>query len=203
MKQRGPTSGYIGGEDVRAGISEDMEEKIVTQTTSPLIVGIDPGVTGAIAVIDGQGKLLEVIDCEAIEQAKKGRRRLDLHHFAWTIKQISADWIMPALIVLEVQQSMHKQGVASTFTTGYGYGGMLGILTALDQPYCVVRPNDWKVFFRLGSASKAQSREMVMARFPGQADQFKRVKDHNRAEAVLIALWGLKNNGQPKEYVRI
>ncbi len=186
-----------------AGIPEDMEEKIVTQITGPLIVGIDPGVTGAIAMIDGQGKLLEVIDVEAIEQAKKGRRRLDLHHFAWAIRQISADWIMPHLIVIEVQHSMHNQGMVSTFTNGYGYGGMLGILTALDQPYCVVRPNDWKVFFRLSSASKAQSREMVMARFPGQADQFKRVKDHNRAEAVLIALWGLKYNGQAKEDVSI
>ena len=98
-------------------------------------------------------------------------------------------------VCIEKQQSMPGQGVSSTFSTGYGFGLWIGILAALGISYTVVRPQTWKREMLRDMAGdtmstgngKAAARLRAMQLFPSASDQLTRVKDHGRADALLIA----------------
>ena len=60
--------------------------------------------------------------------------------------------------VVERQQSMPKQGVASSFKTGVGYGIIIGVLAALDIPAYFLSPTQWKKMLHL-SKDKEVSRQ--------------------------------------------
>jgi crossover junction endodeoxyribonuclease RuvC len=67
------------------------------------------------------------------------------------------------------------------------------VLAALQVPYQLVTPNEWKRSFRLGP-SKAEARIAAARLFPGSARYFARVRDEGRAEAALIALFGAQQS---------
>jgi crossover junction endodeoxyribonuclease RuvC len=92
---------------------------------------------------------------------------------------------------LERVASMPKQGVASTFRFGRAFGTAIGVIGALKVPLIMVAPAKWKVHFRL-SADKEQSRALALRLFPACAEQFQRKRDHNRAEASLLALYAAR-----------
>jgi hypothetical protein len=87
---------------------------------------------------------------------------------------------------------MPKQGVSSTFCTGYGYGLWIGIITALGLPWTAVRANTWKkaMLAGLDKSDKNVSRVAAVRMFPQLAADLSRVSDHGRAEALLIAAYG-------------
>ena len=87
---------------------------------------------------------------------------------------------------------MPGQGTRSMFTVGLGYGVWLGIITALALPYTSVRPSVWKRSLALGK-DKEVSRLRAMQLYPG-AD-LRRKRDHGRAEALLLASYGLRGTG--------
>jgi crossover junction endodeoxyribonuclease RuvC len=80
-------------------------------------------------------------------------------------------------------------GIAASFRFGVAYGAVLGILGALTVPFHLVSPTVWKKHFHL-SKDKDASRALALRRFPACAQHFERKKDHNRAEAALLALYG-------------
>ena len=84
---------------------------------------------------------------------------------------------------------MPGQGPRSMFTTGYGYGLWIGLLTTLQLPYTPIRPGIWKRTLALGKDKEA-SRVRAMQLYPG-AD-LRRKRDHGRAEALLLAPYGLR-----------
>jgi crossover junction endodeoxyribonuclease RuvC len=85
---------------------------------------------------------------------------------------------------------MPKQGVSSSFKFGMSFGKALGILETLQVPYDLVTPHKWQkeVF---DSASKQDTKAMALDRarrlFPELTGSLRRKKDHNRADALLIA----------------
>lgn len=138
-------------------------------------VGIDPGKTGAIAILDGDA-LVAVHDMPVVDG------------------QVSA-----ALVALLVGQRLEHatvervsarpgQGVSSTFSFGLSAGVVHGVFGALRIPVDIVTPVAWKRHFRLG-ADKDESRARAIERWPQHAGQFARKRDDGRAEAALIALW--------------
>jgi len=94
-----------------------------------------------------------------------------------------------AHVILEESQAMPGQGTRSMLTVGVGFGLWLGILAALTLPYTRVRPALWKRTLGLGK-DKEHARLRAMQLFPG-AD-LRRKKDHGRAEALLLAWYGLR-----------
>lgn len=147
-----------------------------------LVLGCDPGLSGALALVETDGPLLsEVIDMPVIRYGKAavidGARILD-----WLDgRDIGA-------IVVEDVHSMPRQGVASTFAFGRALGGVEAVLTALGVPLTHVRPEKWKRKAGLGK-DKASSLDLARLRF-GPREEFRRKKDEGRAEAALIALFG-------------
>lgn len=96
-----------------------------------------------------------------------------------------------ALVVLENIHSMPKQGVASSFSFGKGFGMWLGIVAAFKLPMELVSPQRWKkeILVDMGQGKDA-SRFKAIALFPSIAEQLSRKKDDGRAEALLLAEYG-------------
>lgn len=148
------------------------------------IVGIDPGKTGAIAVVSDTWA--DVQDCPVFgTRSRPGGLNPD-----GMISVLRS--IEPHHVVIETQQAMPKQGVSSTFTTGYGYGLWVGIITTLGLPWTAVRPAAWKrvMLAGLDKTDKSVSRVVASRLFPALAADLARVSDHGRAEALLIAAYG-------------
>lgn len=141
-----------------------------------MLVGIDPGMRGAIAWLDDRGELVHVVDLPVVNKEVNAALLVDL------LNEYDLD-----LVIVERQQAMPRQGVASSFKTGQGYGTILGVVAALEVRVEVVRATTWKK--RLGLTSdKERSRQMAIARWPASAYLFARKLDEGRAEAALLAL---------------
>lgn len=144
-----------------------------------MTLGIDPGATGAVAALDGDGGLLFVEDMPY----------LDGHVLAPQLAEVVLAGNGQRIAWVERAQSMPGMGVAGAFRYGAGYGCILGVLGALAVPTMTVRPNDWKRAAGL-SADKGTSRRRAMELWPDHCGLFARVKDDGRAEAALIARHG-------------
>ena len=102
-----------------------------------IFIGIDPGKNGGISHHSR--------DVQAFSFANK--TNMDIYHL---LKECCAGMFTIAMI--EKVHSMPKQGVASSFTFGKGYGFLLGCLTALEIPFEYVTPQKWQRY--LGCLSK-------------------------------------------------
>lgn len=145
-------------------------------------IGVDPGATGGIALLDHTGLLVAVDDMPYIDGAVSAPLLADLLRDHLLRCPGSAAWV-------EQSQAMPRQGVASTFKYGTGYGVILGVLGALEIPTHHIRPNVWKRTAGLGR-DKGDSRRRAIELWPSHATSFARVKDDGRAEAALIARHG-------------
>ena len=142
-----------------------------------IIIGIDPGLSGAIAWLEDD-VLLGTTDLPVSDG------RID----AGLLADMILDFGHPQIVVIEKVASMPGQGVASTFKFGQSYGALLGVFGALKYDIVDVTPRRWKKDLAL-SSDKELGRQMAIAKWPNMADLMKRKKDHGRAEAALIASW--------------
>jgi Holliday junction resolvasome RuvABC endonuclease subunit len=141
------------------------------------ILGIDPGVAGGGALLPDNGKSPVVFDLPVVnKQINAGEFRRIVHK------------LQPDVAIVELVHSMPKQGVASTFKFGMACGLIRGVLLGYGLPVIDVAPTVWKKHFRLAGNDGELSRALVCRRFPA-LEGLSRKKDHNRAEALLIALW--------------
>jgi hypothetical protein len=147
-------------------------------TRNHVILGIDPGLTGAIAFyyLDSPGGIV-VYDIPVADG------EVDTDTLAATIKGLA-----PTMAVIERVGAMPGQGVSSTFKFGTVYGALRAVVSVLQIPQHLVTPAKWKAHFRL-SKDKEEARARALQLWPG-AGYFARKKDHGRAEAALIALYG-------------
>jgi len=153
-----------------------------------ITIGIDPGISGAIAILK-DGKLIDAFDMPIMPMGVKGKKN-----------QVNAAGLVDNLhdticrnqgecqVVIERVSAMPGQGVTSMFSFGMSYGVCLGVCAALNLPITYVTPQAWKKKFGLSGAEKDASRTKVIEMFPQQSNYFARKKDHGRADAVLIAL---------------
>ena len=155
-----------------------------------LIVGIDPGITGAVGVLkDGQFKA--VFD---IPSTMKGggtvKREIDPAGMA---REIIArlDPKDSVEILLERVGAMPGQGVASVFSFGDSYGCCRAVAAVLGYSVILIPPAVWKKHFNL-SRDKEESRALAIRLFPTAELSLKKHAD--RAEALLMAryLWETK-----------
>ena len=147
-----------------------------------IIVGIDPGVTGALALFrDGTLRSIEDMPVDA------GR----VNGHAVTILLTLAE---PDVVYLEWTQPMPKNGSIASYSLGLNTGIVIGVVQALNIPLERVRPAAWKLAMGLRGKPKAASRGMATELFPDFAAMFRRVKDDGRAEAALIARYGAYQN---------
>lgn len=150
-----------------------------------IYIGIDPGLSGAVAVIGDVP--LEVTDTPtALVEGDSTKRKYLVPAMAALLKPYSYNG--DVLAVLENVHSMPKQGVASSFCFGEGKGMWEGILAAYGIPTELVSPQRWKKEIMADQGKdKSAARFKAMALFPSFAGQLKLVKHDGRAEALLMA----------------
>lgn len=139
-------------------------------------IGIDPGKTGAIAVMDDDGIL-------CLEQFNVDKY-VDV--LSYVGRSTSAKDIK---VCLEKVGAMPGQGVVSMFNFGHNLGVIEGILSALRIPYQLVPPQTWKKEFSL-TGDKAKSIEVCKKLFPWvdlRATERSRKPSDGLAEALLMA----------------
>lgn len=136
-----------------------------------MYIGIDPGKTGAVAILDDKGNYINVLDFGQEELMST------LIDYAPVVK----------FAYLEKVHSMPGQGVVSTFSFGENFGWWQGVLGSLGIPYTTIRPQDWmkKYSLQKSSASDKPGLEVARKLFPEAPLHLK--KHHNRADALLIA----------------
>ena len=152
----------------------------------PKILGVDPGLGGALAFLDSGGAL-EIFDMPVhrLKRGGKAKREIDRYELA---RIVDAHGPVAHAFVEQVG-AMPGQGVTSMFQFGRSLGIVEGVLSAGFIPTDYVAPRKWRVGLGV-RAGKDGSRARASALMPGHAGLWTRVKDDGRAEAALIALYG-------------
>ena len=153
-------------------------------------IGIDPGKSGAIAVIDGEGHL-EVYDMpptivELGQLINEFKDQLEYNNYvAKTVYE------MPKA-VLEKVRAMPKQGVSSTFTFGEWFGAAQGALAAAGISHQLVTPTQWKQKILAGlnwKGCKDMSVDYVLRLYPDLKLPRNKKKRTDCADAICLALY--------------
>tara|TARA_B100000579_G_scaffold330213_1_gene280399 strand:- start:239 stop:730 length:492 start_codon:yes stop_codon:yes gene_type:complete len=151
------------------------------------IIGIDPGISGAICFFK-DGKIIDVIEMPSMAEGKKNKKQVNGNQIFNEIKsrlpQANDEKVS---VVVEHVTAMPGQGVTSMFNFGQSFGVIKGICSAMQLPIHFVRPTKWKKYFNLINTSKDASRSRAIEIFPKVSDKLKRKKDSNKADAILIA----------------
>ena len=144
-------------------------------------MGIDPGFSGALAVLDDELNLEFVMDMPIIMVGKK--RELNESK----LSTIFSRWrLRPMTIGIEKSQTMPNQGVVSSGRYMASYGFLRGLCVGNGIPYHLIRPQSWKKAMMPDMGKeKGASIQKVMQIYPEL--QLTRVKDHGIADAILIA----------------
>ena len=150
-----------------------------------IIIGIDPGVSGAISVLEDK-KVLEVYDMPTMIDGKKNKKQVNGSQVSNIMKE-RFDKNKEIVVVVEHVNAMPGQGVTSMFNFGQSFGVIKGICSALNLPIHFVRPTKWKKHFNLIKTNKDASRTKVIQVYPEISGTLHRKKDSNKAEAILIA----------------
>lgn len=160
-------------------------------------IGIDPGLTGAVALLDDQRG--EILDCFDIPTEQTGqltgrmRTRINDVSFYGALKEWSAAYQFAyqySQVAIEqpiAMGTLPAQTVASQFDTFGAIRGICNTFLVLRRAQ-IVAPKVWKGFYGL-KADKQESIEIAKALYPSAHRFLTRKKDHNRAEAVLLAHW--------------
>ena len=150
-----------------------------------MIIGIDPGLDGAIAWLADDLAFAEVKDMPTMALTL-GRRQVNAAELAKMIRMEL--YRIPKTVYLERVSAMPGQGVSSMFSFGTSYGVVLGVLGALGYPVELVTPQQWKKRAGLIGKEKEAARTLAQQLYP-QAE-LGRKKDIGRADALLIARFG-------------
>ena len=152
-----------------------------------MIIGIDPGISGAICFMLN-GKIIDVIEMPSMAEGKKNKKQVNgsqiFNEISFRIKKIDKKDIK---VVIEQVSAMPGQGVTSMFNFGQSFGILKGICSAMQLPMYFVRPAKWKKYFNLINSEKDASRARAIEIFPYFSSQLSRKKDSNKADAILIA----------------
>jgi len=151
-----------------------------------IIIGIDPGISGAISILENK-KILEVHDMPTMIDGKKNKKQINGYQLVNLIKKHIYENNEEIVLVLEHVNAMPGQGVTSMFNFGQSFGLVKGVAAALGLPIYLIRPTKWKKHFDLLQSEKDASRTKAIQIYPGISEKISRKKDSNKADAILIA----------------
>ena len=152
-----------------------------------IIVGIDPGIAGAICFFSS-GNVIDVIDMPTMAEGKKNKKQVNGRQIYNEIMLIKNKFMSEKMsVIVEQVSAMPGQGVTSMFNFGQSFGILKGICSAMHLPVYYVRPAKWKKYFNLINSEKDASRTRAIEIFPYFSANLSKKKDINKADAILIA----------------
>lgn len=153
-----------------------------------MILGVDPGLGGALAFYDGNELLIYDMPTFNIERNGKKKRQIDILRLQGIFKLYKVDHAY-----LENVNAMPGQGVSSMFQMGRGFGQIEASIMACEFPLTYITPQKWKKDMAVPK-DKDGARQRASQLLPQFAHNWDRKKDDGRAEASIIALYGYRIN---------
>lgn len=148
-----------------------------------MYLGIDPGFSGALAVLDENLEVIHYQDMPIIEVAKK--RELDEPELRDILRRFSPYYIN-LTVGIEKSQTMPNQGIVSSGRYMASYGFLRGLCVGMGLPYILIRPPTWKKAMLADMPKeKGSSIQKVGQIYPNI--KLTRKKDHGICDAILIA----------------
>ncbi len=153
------------------------------------ILAVDIGSSGAAALLDDAGVLLDVVDLPVLEAGPACRPEISPALFASIVRR----WA-PARAWVEHVGPRLGDRPAGAFAFGGSKATVEAVLACCGVPFRTITPATWKraASIPAGKGMKDLARSRAIERWPTHADRFARVKDHDRAEAALIGWAGLQ-----------
>ena len=151
-----------------------------------IIFGIDPGLSGAIAILNKK-KVLNLHEMPVMSEGKKNKKQLNSAQLVSIINEHLSGNNDEVAVVVEQVNAMPGQGVTSMFNFGQTFGAIKGVCAALQLPMYLIRPSKWKKHFELINSSKDSSRTKAIEMYPSQSGLLSKKKDVNKSDAILIA----------------
>ena len=153
-----------------------------------MIVGVDPGKTGSLILMNEDGQVVDLADFTTVKVGKKTKLAIPL-----VANYVRFNWLKNLRCVYVEQVGvMPKQGIVSAFDFGFSTGVAHGIFAAHGIRIETITPQAWKKATGLLKTEKDAARFWAMNKWPRQANWFERVKDSGRADAAAIAWAGLQ-----------
>jgi Holliday junction resolvasome RuvABC endonuclease subunit len=161
-----------------------------------IIIGVDPGLKGAIAFITQEGRCIDVCNFPLLPGKSAARKEYDLHGMARKVRGYLSD-MSTTLAVIEEPIAMPNQSCTATATQFTGYGIFLGLLAGCSL--IPIGPRSWKRAMGLND-DKSKSLQMASNLFPEfhydpGAGKTHRELSEGRAEALLLAEYGRRLYG--------
>lgn len=153
-----------------------------------MIIGIDPGCTGAIVVMTESRNYVAHLNMPTIKVGTKSR--VNGAAVAAFLRETIGEFAAHAY--LEAVGAMPGQGVSSMFTFGHAAGVVEGILQGACIPYTLVTPQSWKKRAGLIGADKDAARSRAIQLYPDLRILDLKGKGQAVADAILIARFGQK-----------
>lgn len=150
------------------------------------ILGVDPGALGALALLT-DGRLSRVSDMPMfrVRRGKTDKAEVDGYTLAALLRDLAPD-----IAYIEQVGGLPGQSASAAFNFGRAAGAVEYACKALGIRVEMVAPATWKRAMKL-NGGKDDSRAAAMRHWPSESGLFVRKKDNDRAEAALIAQWGL------------
>lgn len=167
-----------------------------------LIIGVDPGLTGACAVL-GHNGLLAVFDIPTMPIPGVGPKALVKSKVDGLALKTKLLELCPAgEPIAAVVEAVGAMGGKNNSVQTQGsllrtLGAIECVLECFRLPVTYAHPQTWKRFYGLIDAElndtqrKAKALATARALYPGCTD-IARAKDHNRGEAILLAHWQMR-----------
>ena len=154
-----------------------------------MIIGIDPGITGAIYFRENH--YFDVVDMPIMAKTSGKGNQINPYELTSLLIQPPIDRLTGIeAAYLESVHAMPGQGVSSVFSFGKSVGIIEGVLAALNIPLVMVTPQRWKKNAKLIGKDKDAARTLAIQLYPELSDRLSRKKDIGRADAILIAEFG-------------
>lgn len=157
-------------------------------------IGIDLGNRGAIARLDLDCGLVDVVEMPTLNEGPMMRPRLNAPLLARLLEDIHP---RPDIAYIELVTSRPTDGHQSAFAFGLARGVVEGVLGALAIRFEWLSVPEWRKLLDMPrNASKDDARAFASRRWPGQAQFFAKPADHDKAEASLVGLAGIRRENR-------
>lgn len=160
-----------------------------------MIIGIDPGITGAIAFMGGDGTIKLVVDMPVMAKTHGTGTEVDPYALSRIILENKEK---SSTIYLEQVDGRPRKGpkgpvsmgATSAFNFGESFGAVKGVIGSLQMRLKLITPQSWKKKAKITGKNKDAARTLAIQLHPEVADWLTRKKDVGRADAICIAHFG-------------
>ena len=149
-------------------------------------VGIDPGISGAVVVLEDD----HPIEWFRMPTMMVGKaNRVNAFDLATELSWILMDE-KEVTVYIENVGAMPGQGVTSMFSFGHSAGTVWGVAGALGHPVKFIAPGVWKKRAGLTGMDKDAARSAAILRWPSWKELALKGKGQAYADAALLAVYG-------------